>query len=309
MPRENPDTGSSRRSARQRAAQSGCDPALHRIHSLEARKEAQVLSRRQLRVQLQLVSEQAQARADAGAGIGGRHVPVPDGAARRAEQRRDDREKGGFSGAVRPEEAEDVAACCGEADPGERPPSAEGPRDLGEGHMPRSPPGSRGDALTSGRAALRVELTGHLLELRHQTRGGGRRYRSSSTAPVRCCCSSAASAARPCSRSREQVTTPVRGRAGIARRECEPTRAEHDGGCDGEGHVDRQPAVVRQAGELKAQRLPCRKRRTAADHESGAIRIGLSIVRWTCGERTCSRRFSARRSPPRRAAAGTAARG
>src|SRR3954454_2706163 len=79
---------------------------------------------------MQFVREQANARSQSGAEASRRLTAVADFSLRRSRQRREHRDQRGFAGAVRAQQAENVARSGGERDVCDRAPAAEMARDI-----------------------------------------------------------------------------------------------------------------------------------------------------------------------------------
>ena len=100
---------------------------------IQVGEEAQVLNRRQIRVHVEIVSDQADEATQVVAAAGSRPFSEPNGPRGRREQRRGHEEERRLSGAVRTENGDDLAAVYAETDPIERTTAPEIERDVGEG--------------------------------------------------------------------------------------------------------------------------------------------------------------------------------
>ena len=103
-----------------------------RLDAVQPREELQVLARRQLGIEMELVSEQADAAADLGTRLACQPVAVADDAAGRRHQRGQHADDGGLAGAVGTEQPQNVAGVDGERDARNRPAPAEVTRHVGQ---------------------------------------------------------------------------------------------------------------------------------------------------------------------------------
>ena len=94
------------------------------------REEPEILSRGELRVEVQLVREQTDARPQRGAQPARQLVAVADLAFRRRGQRREHRDERGFAGPVRTEQSDDVAGARGKGNVRQRAAAPEVARDV-----------------------------------------------------------------------------------------------------------------------------------------------------------------------------------
>ena len=91
-----------------------------RIQTVQLREELQILARREFRIKVQLVREQADSPPQRRAEVARRRVAEPDVAGGGRGERGQDADQRGLAGAVRPEQAEDVAGARGQRDVRER---------------------------------------------------------------------------------------------------------------------------------------------------------------------------------------------
>ena len=100
------------------------------VEAVQPREELEVLARGQLRIEIQVVAEQAEAGPEPRARRAGVERAVVHLPRRRREQRRQNRQQRRLPCPVRPEQAEDRAGAAGETHAGQRAPPAEVPRDV-----------------------------------------------------------------------------------------------------------------------------------------------------------------------------------
>ena len=117
------------------ASQRLAHPLGRSIQAVQPREELEVLSGRQLGVQLEVVGEKANLCPERCAGLTRRLIPVTHLTCRRLGQRRQQPEQGRLAGTVRSEQPDDLPGRTGQRDVGQRPPTPVDAGDVRDGDL------------------------------------------------------------------------------------------------------------------------------------------------------------------------------